>query len=188
MPSLVLAIHQNRHAPYSRFVQMATVRRDVRPANRTVVFRGFLNDSPRLTFVTDARSEKVAELEHCPWCQICWYFPVTHEQFRISGPVALVRDETDDAALRDARRRSLARAGRGGARELHLARAWRAARRQCPVFVRASRPGNARRLISVCSCSILTKSTFSRSMATRRTAGSIACNEAGRWIGAEVNP
>ncbi len=96
-------MHQNRHAPYSRFVHMATVRRDVRPANRTVVFRGFLNDGPRLTFITDARSEKVAELEHCPWCQICWYFPVTHEQFRISGRVALVRDETDDAALGDAR-------------------------------------------------------------------------------------
>jgi pyridoxamine 5'-phosphate oxidase len=103
LPSLVLAMHQNRHAPDSRFVQMATVRRDGRPANRTVVFRGFLNDSPRLAFVTDARSEKAAELEHLPWSQLCWYFPVTHEQYRISGPVAVVGHDSDDAELRGAR-------------------------------------------------------------------------------------
>ena len=85
---------------------MATVRSDGRPANRTLVFRGFLNDSPGLTFVTDARSEKVADLEHSPMAQACWYFPVTHEQYRISGPVAVVRHDSDDAALRDARRSS----------------------------------------------------------------------------------
>jgi pyridoxamine 5'-phosphate oxidase len=104
LPSLVLALHQNRHAPYSRFVQMATVRADGRPANRTVVFRGFLHHSPRLTFVTDARSSKVTELERSPWSELCWYFPVTHEQFRISGPAILVRHDTEDATLQDARR------------------------------------------------------------------------------------
>jgi pyridoxamine 5'-phosphate oxidase len=111
LPSLVLAIYQNRDAPRSRFIQMATVRGDGRPANRTVVFRGFLNRGPRLTFVTDARSEKITELEHAAWSQLCWYFPVTHEQFRISGPVTLVRHDTDQPALHDARRdawRSLA--------------------------------------------------------------------------------
>ncbi len=105
-PALVVALHRNRHAPFARFVQMATVRADGRPANRTIVFRGFLNDTHRLTFVTDQRSTKVAELEHAPWCEICWYFPVTHEQFRISGPTTLVRESTQDSALRDARRDS----------------------------------------------------------------------------------
>lgn len=105
-PSLVLALHQNRHAPYSRFVQMATVRADGRPANRTIVFRGFLNDTPRLTFVTDGRSTKAAELERSLWSELCWYFPVTHEQFRISGPTLLVRHDTLDPVLRDARRDS----------------------------------------------------------------------------------
>jgi PPOX class probable FMN-dependent enzyme len=104
MPSLVLALHQNRHAPYARFVQMATVRADGRPANRTLVFRGFLHDSPRLAFVTDARTAKVAELERSPWTELCWYFPATHEQFRISGPVSVVRHETDDAAVQTVRR------------------------------------------------------------------------------------
>jgi pyridoxamine 5'-phosphate oxidase len=80
LPSLVLALYRNRHAPFSRFAQIATVRGDGRPANRTIVFRGFLNDSPQMTFTTDARSDKVAELERSPWSELCWYFPVTHEQ------------------------------------------------------------------------------------------------------------
>jgi PPOX class probable FMN-dependent enzyme len=106
LPSLILALHQNRHAPYSRFVQLATVRADGRPANRTVVFRSFLKDTARLIFVTDVRSEKVGELARVPWSELCWYFPVTHEQFRISGPVELVRHDTEDAALQDARRQT----------------------------------------------------------------------------------
>ena len=74
-PALVLALHQNRHAPFSRFVQMATVRADGRPANRTIVFRGFLNDTHRLTFVTDQRSTKVTELEHAPRVRNLPVFP-----------------------------------------------------------------------------------------------------------------
>jgi pyridoxamine 5'-phosphate oxidase len=104
LPSLVLALYQNRSAPDSRFVQMATVRADGRPANRTVVFRGFLGDSPRLTFVTDARSDKVAELARAPWSELCWHFPMTHVQFRISGPTTVVRHDSGDAGLLDARR------------------------------------------------------------------------------------
>jgi PPOX class probable FMN-dependent enzyme len=94
----------NRHAPYSRFVQLATVRADGRPANRTVVFRGFLDETPQLTFVTDARSPKVGELGHTPWAEVCWYFPVTHEQLRIGGLMTVVGADARDGALLDARR------------------------------------------------------------------------------------
>ena len=145
LPSLVLALHQNRHAPYSRFVQMATVRSDGRPANRTLVFRGFVNDSPRLTFVTDARTEKVAELEHSPWAQVCWYFPVTHEQYRISGAVAVVRHDSDDAALRDARRNSWRVLAEAVRVELHLAGTPATARRDHAASVGSSRPGDSAR-------------------------------------------
>jgi len=103
-PSLILALYLNRHAPYSRFVQLATVRADGRPANRTVVFRGFLDETPQLTFVTDARSSKVAELGHSRWAEACWYFPVTHEQFRIGGPMTLIRDDAPDRSSLEARR------------------------------------------------------------------------------------
>ena len=47
--SLVLALYRNRHVAQARYLQLATVRADGRPANRTVVFRGFLGDSERIT-------------------------------------------------------------------------------------------------------------------------------------------
>jgi pyridoxamine 5'-phosphate oxidase len=104
LPSLVLALHRNRHAPYSRFVQMATIRADGRPANRTIVFRGFLDNSPRLAFCCDARSTKAHELARSPWSELCWYFPVTHEQFRIAGPTVVVGQNADEVLL-EARRK-----------------------------------------------------------------------------------
>ena len=45
-PSLVLALYQNRNAPTSRYVQLATACTDGRPSNRTVVFRGFIATRP----------------------------------------------------------------------------------------------------------------------------------------------
>ncbi len=102
-PSLSLALHHNRLSPESRFVQLATLRRNGRPAARTVVFRGFLGDTPCLTCATDARSEKVAELNASPWAEVCWYFPVTREQFRLSGTVLLVGPDSPDPAALEAR-------------------------------------------------------------------------------------
>ncbi len=82
---------------------MATIRGDGRPANRTIVFRGFVDESPRLAFCSDARSNKVQELARSPWSELCWYFPVTHEQFRIAGPT-VVAGENADQVLLEARR------------------------------------------------------------------------------------
>jgi PPOX class probable FMN-dependent enzyme len=103
-PSLVLALYLNRQAPYSRFVQVATVRDDGRPANRTMMFSGFLGETDQLTFHTDSRSAKLADLDHLPWAEACWYFPVTHEQFRIGGMVRVVRGDTPDSSMLEARR------------------------------------------------------------------------------------
>jgi pyridoxamine 5'-phosphate oxidase len=103
-PALVLAIYLNRGAPASRFVQMATLRADGRPANRTLVFRGFLNETAQLTFATDLRSPKIAELAHSSPVEVCWYFPVTHEQFRIGGLITSVAEDTADEGLSAARR------------------------------------------------------------------------------------
>jgi pyridoxamine 5'-phosphate oxidase len=102
-PSLILAIYLNRRAPAARFVQMATVRPDGRPANRTLVFRGFLNETSQLTFATDLRSSKLADLTKSAWVEGCWYFPVTHEQFRIGGPLTAVGANTTDPVLSAAR-------------------------------------------------------------------------------------
>lgn len=94
--SIKNAIHsaKNRpHMPYAKYVQLATVRVDARgPANRTVVFRGFdapvdAHPPPRLTFVTDRRSGKIADIAANPMGEIAWYFPGSREQFRCVPPV-----------------------------------------------------------------------------------------------------
>ncbi|BFM39364.1 Npun_F5749 family FMN-dependent PPOX-type flavoprotein [Synechocystis sp. LKSZ1] len=100
---LARAQHRHRSLPQARYVQLATVRPNGRPANRTIVFRGFLGDSNQLQFVTDARSPKPAQIDYCAWGEVCWYFPKTREQFRFHGRLALVTEQTADASLQAAR-------------------------------------------------------------------------------------
>ena len=100
---LARALHLNCSLAYARYLQLATVRADGRPANRTLVFRGFLADSDRLKFVTDSRSQKPEQIEHQPWAEACWYFPETREQFRLHGYLTLVKADNPDAVLQQAR-------------------------------------------------------------------------------------
>jgi PPOX class probable FMN-dependent enzyme len=90
------ALHRNRSLVYARYLQLATVRADGRPANRTLVFRGFLDETNQLKFVTDSRSEKAGQIQHQAWGEICWYFPITREQFRLSGQLTLVGQHSDE--------------------------------------------------------------------------------------------
>jgi pyridoxamine 5'-phosphate oxidase len=99
---LARALHRNRSLVYARYLQLATVRADGRPANRTVVFRGFLNDTNQLKFVTDRRSDKVAQLETQPWVEACWYFPKTREQFRLCGIGTIIQADHPDTKLSEA--------------------------------------------------------------------------------------
>lgn len=90
---LARALHRNRALAYARYLQLATVRADGRPANRTVVFRGFvdtLSEKNLLKFVSDRRSQKMLQLESQAWAEACWYFPKTREQFRLSGRMLVV--------------------------------------------------------------------------------------------------
>lgn len=100
---LARALHRNRSLAYARYLQLATVRPDGRPANRTVVFRGFLDDTDHLVFITDARSEKVHHITHLAWGEVCWYLPKTREQFRLAGPLTVVDPATTDPVLQRAR-------------------------------------------------------------------------------------
>ena len=100
---LARALHLNCSLAYARYLQLATVRADGRPANRTLVFRGFQTDSDRLKFVTDSRSQKPEQIEHQPWAEACWYFPETREQFRLHGYLTLVKADNPDAVLQQAR-------------------------------------------------------------------------------------
>ena len=91
--------------PAHRYVQLATVRADGRPACRTCVFRGFTtSDLPGLAccaqqFTTDTRSEKCGQLAANPAAEACWWFPVSQEQYRIEGTLRLVTAEfSEDSA------------------------------------------------------------------------------------------
>ncbi len=87
---LSLALNRNRSLANSRYFQLATVGKNGRPTNRTVVFRGFLNQTNQLQIVTDSRSEKIEHIQHQPWGEICWYFPKSREQFRLAGNLIVV--------------------------------------------------------------------------------------------------
>jgi pyridoxamine 5'-phosphate oxidase len=100
------ALHRNRSLPNARYVQLATVYPDGKPANRTIVFRGFLDETDQLKFVTDDRSQKPQQIEHCPWGEVCWYFPKTREQFRIAGKLKLIDRINPDESLQKARRQA----------------------------------------------------------------------------------
>lgn len=109
---LARALYRNRSLPNARYVQLATVRPDGTPANRTLVFRGFVpdqfvsdqfvSDRDELQFVSDRRSEKIHQIQHHDHHQnramgeICWYFPKTREQFRLLGALRLVTNDTAD--------------------------------------------------------------------------------------------
>ncbi|MEA5554766.1 pyridoxamine 5'-phosphate oxidase family protein, partial [Anabaena cylindrica UHCC 0172] len=76
------ALHKNHSLVYSRYVQLATVRENGLPANRTVVFRGFLEDTNQLKFITDIRSEKTEQILKQQAAEVCWYFPNTRRHLR----------------------------------------------------------------------------------------------------------
>ncbi|MBD2354157.1 pyridoxamine 5'-phosphate oxidase family protein [Tolypothrix sp. FACHB-123] len=97
------ALHQNRSLAYARYVQLATVRANGIPANRTIVFRGFLGDTNQLKFITDSRSEKAEQIQQQPWAEVCWYFPNSREQFRITGSLTLVESDNSQPELASAR-------------------------------------------------------------------------------------
>ncbi|MBC1218979.1 pyridoxamine 5'-phosphate oxidase family protein [Nostoc sp. UCD121] len=97
------ALHRNRSLVYARYLQLATVQPNGRPANRTLVFRGFLEDTNQLKFITDTRSAKADQIQQQPWAEICWYFPNTREQFRMAGDLTLISSDDSHQELQPAR-------------------------------------------------------------------------------------
>ncbi len=100
---LARALHRHRSQPFSRYFQLATVQVDGRPANRTVVFRGFLDNTNQLKIITDTRSQKLEQIHHQPWAEACWYFTETREQFRLAGKLTSIDANYPDSELQKAR-------------------------------------------------------------------------------------
>ncbi|AUT02308.1 pyridoxamine 5'-phosphate oxidase [Nostoc sp. CENA543] len=101
--ALAHALHRNRSLVYARYLQLATVKTNGHAANRTVVFRGFLADTNQLRFITDSRSEKIDQIQQQPWAEVCWYFPNTREQFRITGKLTVASSDESHPHLQAAR-------------------------------------------------------------------------------------
>ncbi|XP_006649265.1 pyridoxine/pyridoxamine 5'-phosphate oxidase 2 isoform X1 [Oryza brachyantha] len=101
------ALDGNAHLKHSTFFQLATVGGGGgRPANRTVVFRGFQEQSDKIQINTDARSNKIGEIRNCPFGEICWYFTDTWEQFRISGFIDVIDGSSPDPVKLQLRERA----------------------------------------------------------------------------------
>ncbi|NEO25499.1 MAG: pyridoxamine 5'-phosphate oxidase [Kamptonema sp. SIO4C4] len=100
---LARALHKSRNLRESRYFQLATVTPEGYPKNRTVVFRGFLENSNQIKIITDCRSEKIEQIQANHWGEICWYFSKTREQFRIAGQCRLVGNSCPDTYLQNER-------------------------------------------------------------------------------------
>ncbi|MEA5537339.1 Npun_F5749 family FMN-dependent PPOX-type flavoprotein [Crocosphaera sp. XPORK-15E] len=97
---LSASLHRNRSQPSSRYLQLATVTLEGKPANRTVVFRGFLDQTNQLQMITDSRSSKITQISEQPWGEICWYFPRTREQFRLTGQLTILTENSPNQEAR----------------------------------------------------------------------------------------
>lgn len=93
------ALHKNRSNLFSRYFALATVTKTGYLNNRMVVFRGFLDGSNKLEIITDIRSQKIEDLNHNSYSEICWYFAKTREQFRINGKIEVITAYHDNQEL-----------------------------------------------------------------------------------------
>ena len=102
------SIAKSRKIRGGNYVQIATVDDQGLPACRTVVFRGFLENEDKssiaMKMITDARSEKVAQIAANPGCEMVWWFSQTKEQYRLLGKLKLVGGDESDAELLSVRK------------------------------------------------------------------------------------
>ncbi|KAF5835036.1 hypothetical protein DUNSADRAFT_8039 [Dunaliella salina] len=100
---LQASLQRHEGVPFSKFFQLATIKPDGRPSNRTVVFRGFLEGTNDIQLVSDIRYNKVAEAARNPAAEVAWYFTDSREQYRLSGLLTMVGPDHENQALQDAR-------------------------------------------------------------------------------------
>ncbi len=100
----------NKRDAHNRHFQLATIALNGGPRNRRVVFRGFdgcgesgesgEGSSGGFLIITDARSDKYAELKANNRAELSWYFTQSREQFRLRGQVTIIEEPCDQRALR----------------------------------------------------------------------------------------
>jgi pyridoxamine 5'-phosphate oxidase len=98
-PLLRAARQREGRSPQARWLQLATVAADGTPRLRTLVFRGW-GGPAALDLLSDARSAKVAELQHRPAVELCWLLPRARCQFRLRGRLLGLPVDVEDAERR----------------------------------------------------------------------------------------
>ena len=96
--SLARSLHVSRSKPEAKFFQAANAYlpgdnldgKNVIVENRTMVHRGFVDNTQTLLAITDIRSDKVFGWQLSASTQLCWYFTKSREQYRISANVFLI--------------------------------------------------------------------------------------------------
>jgi PPOX class probable FMN-dependent enzyme len=94
---LVRSLHVHRSKPEAKYFQAANVTSNGIPKVRTMVFRGFAENTSALLAVTDSRSEKVSEWRSSLKSELHWYFVKSREQYRILCDVTVVCQDNDEA-------------------------------------------------------------------------------------------
>ncbi|MGB2264527.1 MAG: pyridoxamine 5'-phosphate oxidase family protein, partial [Glaciecola sp.] len=85
----------SRSKPEAKYIQLATLSDEGFVQNRTLVFRGFVDESDHIIMITDTRSDKFLALQAHSHAEICWYFAKTREQYRLSGNINIFANTSD---------------------------------------------------------------------------------------------
>ena len=91
--TLATALQKNASKRHSHYIQLATCDTAGTPECRTLVFRGFAENSDNLIVHTDLRSQKITQIRANNRGEICWYFSGSREQFRLAGTIEIVAGE-----------------------------------------------------------------------------------------------
>ena len=89
---LAAAVREEKENLPFKAMQAATISLDGSPNVRTVLLRGVNEQENLLTFHTDLRSPKIAELSHDPRIALVGVDPVQNLQIRVFGETRIVRD------------------------------------------------------------------------------------------------
>lgn len=100
---LLQSIAKHQDDPTAKYCQLATAAIGGGASCRTWVFRGFWDNTNALKFITDRRSDKVAEIAADPVGEVVFYLRKTREQFRIKGRLIVVSASESDEQLIKAR-------------------------------------------------------------------------------------
>mgnify|MGYP002476845452 CR=1 FL=1 len=91
------SITQNQMVEFSRYAQLATITAESFPSVRSINVRGLLVDPSTgrgaLKFSTDLRSAKIQEFARGGQVELCWFFPITREQYRLRCQVGIICNE-----------------------------------------------------------------------------------------------